>query len=137
MKSRKLFFIGIVLCLVVAAAAFYWYQKPRASLTNIKPAYTLSAKDLYTAFQQDERKANELYLEKVVQVTGTVDNVQVTDTTISLLLSGEAMGGINCSVRKTDGGNETVPAKGAAATVKGRCVGFLMDVNLVDAVIEK
>lgn len=138
MRKKKLFFSVAILCLIIiAATAFYWYQKPRTSLTNIKPAYTLSSKELYAAFQQDEKKANQQFLEKVIQVTGTVDNVQVTDSTISILLSGDAMGGVNCSVRKSTGNEETIPAKGAAATVKGRCIGFLMDVNLVDAVIEK
>lgn len=138
MKKKNLFFSVIILCLVIiAATAFYWYQKPRASLTNIKAAYTLSSKELYTAFQQDEKKANQQFLEKVIEVTGFVDDVSKTDSTISLLLTGDAMGGVNCSVRKSKGSEETMPQKGAAATVKGRCIGFLTDVNLVDAVIEK
>ena len=138
MKKRKLFFTVAVLCLlIIAVSAFYWYQKPRASLTNVKPAYSLNAKELYAAFQQDEKKANQQFLEKVIEVTGTVDNVQATDSTVSLLLSGDGMGGINCSMRKSANDPETIPTKGSAVKVKGRCVGFLMDVNLVDAVIEK
>ena len=137
MQKKKLFFAGIVLCLVVAAAtAFYLYEKPRTSLNNIKPTFTLGAKELYTAFQQDEQKANQQFLEKVIQVKGTVDNVLVTDSTISLLLSsGNEMGGINCSVKKTNGDQLAPPLKGAVIQVKGRCIGFLMDVNLVDALI--
>lgn len=138
MKKRGLFFSAILLCLaVIAAIAFYMYQKPRDNLNNIKPDYTLSAKDLYTAFQQDEKKAGQQFLDKVIQVTGTVDNVEGTDSTITLLLAGDEMGGINCSVRKIEGNKEMVPAKGAIIKVKGKCIGFLMDVNLVDAVIEE
>jgi hypothetical protein len=138
MKKKKLILFGVVLCiLVIAATGFYWYQKPRSSLTNIKPDYTLTAKELYEAFQQDEKKANQKFLEKVIQVTGTVDNVQSTDTTISLVMTGGEMGGVNCSVRRNNKTQETVPVKGANIKVKGRCIGFLMDVNLVDAIIEK
>lgn len=138
MQKKKLVFAGIILCLVViAATAFYWYQKPRSGLANIKPAYIVSAKDLYNAFQQDEKKANEQFLEKVIQVNGTVDNVQLTDSTISLLLSsGNEMCGVNCSLSKAMNAKQPVPAKGAVINIKGRCVGFLMDVNLVDALIE-
>lgn len=137
MQKKKIFFAGIVLCLLIlAVTAFYWYQKPRTSVADIKPDYTISANDLYKAFEQDENKANQQFIKKVVQVTGTVDNVQVTDSTISLLLSsGNEMGGINCSVTKSKNTEQTIPAKGATTHVKGRCVGFLMDVNLVDAVI--
>ncbi len=136
MEKKKLFFSAIILSLVIAATTFYWYQKPRTSLTNVNADYALSANQLYTAFQTDEKKANQQYVEKVLKVTGTVDNVQETDSTVNLLLSGDGMGGINCSVRKDSHNKETTPAKGATVSVKGRCIGFLMDVNLVDAIIE-
>jgi hypothetical protein len=137
MKKRKIIFFVLVLCLMVMAAImWYWYQKPRASIAGVQPAYSLTASDLFQAFQVDETKANQQFLEKVIRVTGTVGEVQVTDTTISILLASGDTGGINCSVRKGPGVEDLVPAKGAAVTVKGRCIGFLMDVNLVDAVIE-
>ncbi|GEO09663.1 OB-fold protein [Segetibacter aerophilus] len=138
MKKKSVFFSGMVLLVaIIAATAFYMYQKPRTSLADVKADYSVSAKDLYAAFQQDEKKASQQFVEKVVEVTGTVDNVQVSDSTISVLLVGDEMGGVNCSVRKNQDGAETTPAKGATVKVKGRCVGFLMDVNIVDAVIEK
>ena len=138
MKKKKLLLLGVLICvLVIAATAFYWYQKPRTSLTNVKADYSLAAKELYEAFQQDEKKANQQFLEKVIEVTGTVDNVQATDSTISLVLTAGEMGGINCSVRKTNSSEETIPTKGENIKVKGRCIGFLMDVNLTDAIIEK
>lgn len=138
MQKKKILFAGIILCLlIVAATAFYWYQKPRKSLTDIKPDYTISASDLYKAFQHDEKKANQQFLKKVIEVKGIVDNVQETDSTVSLLLSaGNEMGGVNCSITKSKNNASPMPAKGSAIKVKGRCVGFLMDVNLVDAVIE-
>src|SRR6476660_1838348 len=111
MKKKKLLLLGVLLCvLVIAATAFYWYQKPRTSLTNVKADYSLTEKELYDAFQQDEKKANQQYLEKVIEVIGTVDNVQATDSTISLVLAAGEMGGINCSVRKKNSNEETVPA---------------------------
>ena len=101
MKKKKLLLLGLLVCvLVIAATAFYWYQKPRTLLTNVKADYTLTAKELYAAFQQDEKKANQQFLEKIIEVTGTVDNVQATDSTTSLVLAAGEMGGINCSVRK-------------------------------------
>lgn len=136
MQKKKVFFSVIVLCLLITVILFYWYQKPRGSLAGSKPDYTLSAEELYTSFQQDESKANQQYLEKVIMVTGMVDMVQVTDSTVNLLLSEGEMGGINCSMINGKNKKQPIPAKGAIVQVKGRCVGFLMDVNLVDAVIE-
>ena len=137
MRKKTLFFAGVVLCLVLlAATGFYWYQKPRTSLAQVKPAYTLSADELYQAFEQNEQKANQQFVEKVIQVKGAVDNVQATDSTLNILLAASSeMGGINCRIAKGDK-LQTVPKKGTVIQVKGKCVGFLMDVNLVDGIIE-
>jgi len=138
MRKKTIFFAVIALCLFIAAIAYYLYQKPRSSLANVKPAYTLNATELYNAFTQNEQKANKQFLEKVIQVKGTVDNVEVTDSTISLLLSsGNPLGGINCTVAKNKNDKENIPPKGGVVEVKGKCIGFLMDVNLVDAIIEQ
>jgi hypothetical protein len=137
MKRSRLFFLLLVVCVVIVTAiAFYLYQKPRTSLTNIKADYTLSAKDLYTAFQQDEKKANQKFIEKVIEVSGNVENVEETDSTVNILLLGDSLGGVNCSVKKDADNKIATPVKGKDVKVKGRCVGFLMDVNLVDAIIE-
>jgi DNA/RNA endonuclease YhcR with UshA esterase domain len=138
MRKKTIFFAGTAVCLLILAAAFYWYQKPRAGLMNTKPDYSMEAKELYTAFQQNEQKANSRFIEKVILVKGTVDDVQAADSTINILLSGSnGMGGVNCSVSKDNNTLPALPLKGTVIQIKGRCVGFLMDVNLTDAVIEK
>lgn len=138
MQKNKIFFAFIVSGLIVLTGAIYWYQKPREDVTEIKPAYSVSAKELYDAFQQDEEKANKQFLEKIIQVKGIVNNVQETDSTINILLStGNDLGGINCTIFKKSGGVVKPPEKGAITKVKGKCIGFLMDVNLVDAIIEQ
>lgn len=136
MQKKTIFFVGIALCLMVAAAwGYYWYQKPRTSLKNVAPDYTITAGDLYNAFVQNERQANSQYNGKVIAVTGMVQTVQTTDSTTSILLaSDDDMGGINCSLAKP-AAPQTLPEKGQSIQIKGRCTGFLMDVNLVDAVI--
>ena len=138
MQKKTIFFAIAICCLtIIVISGVYWYQKPRESITEMKPAYTVSAKELYEAFQMDEGKANKQYLEKIILVSGTVNSVQATDTTINLLLSsGNEVGGINCIISKKPGNNVKLPEKGAITEVKGRCIGYLMDVNLIDAVIE-
>jgi hypothetical protein len=62
-------------------------------------------------------------------------DVQLMDSTVNIFLAvGNDMGGINCSFKNND-----VPSsvKGQEIKVKGRCTGFLIDVNLVDVVLIK
>jgi len=138
MQKKTIFFVGLALCLVGAASwGYYWYQKPRASLANVKADYTLTATDLYNAFAKNEQQANQQYNGKVIAVTGVVAAVQTTDSTESIVLASDNdMGGINCSLLKSAAKKTPLPVKGQTIQIKGRCTGFLMDVNLVDAVIQ-
>ena len=76
---------------------------------------------------------------KVLSVSGRLTEIQHSGKSEIWILSAGANasgGGINCQLfagTKVD--NE--PRPGDAVTIKGRCTGFLMDVNLADCVPEK
>jgi hypothetical protein len=115
---------------------FYWYQKPRTNLASVKASYHISAVDLYKAFAVNEQAANQRYLGKIIEVQGQIDDIKKTDTTFSILLSsGNDMGGINCSLSETS--QKKLPQKGQMVNIKGKCIGFIMDVNLSDAIINQ
>jgi hypothetical protein len=90
----------------------------------------INAADLLNAFETDEAKANELYLGKIVSVTGIVESVSEDSVGISVYLKeNEAFAGIICSFdRSAD--NVTSIDKGNTVEIKGICTGYLMDVVL-------
>lgn len=151
MRKKSFFIAGmIVLSLGLIGMGYGWYlfHKPHAGVTGVAAAARLSSVDLYNKFEQNETSADKLYVGQVLEVEGKVSDVEKTDSTLSLVLEGGAGGGVNCSVAGAPGGKTgtggngsdsqpPVPAKGAVVTVKGRCTGFLMDVNMVDCVIEQ
>lgn len=132
MQKKQLFFAGAVLCLVVAGWSYYQYQKPRADAAQEKAAYILTAEQLFAEYSTDETAAEQKYGGNVIEVTGTVADVQKAGQATNILLAArEATGGVNCSLQA----NESPVAIGRRVTIKGRCTGFLMDVSLVDAVL--
>ena len=134
---KKYFFIAGILLLCLAGWGFYLYHKPHTGVNGIKPVAVLTATQLYTSFQQDESKANQLFLDKVILVNGVVEEIAQTDSTLTIQLqSGSITGGINCSLSVKENSNKGMPVKGSSVAVKGKCTGFLMDVNLVDGVLE-
>ncbi len=133
MRKQIILLTGVVvLCSV--AWGFHLYFKTRPDIGSEKPSASLTANALYTQYQKDEIAANQLFLEKIIAVDGEVVDVAKTDSTLSIQLKGGETGGINCSIRNMP---KTIPSKGSVVTIKGRCSGFLMDVNLVDCVLEK
>ncbi|HYH14251.1 MAG TPA: hypothetical protein VD794_03465 [Flavisolibacter sp.] len=134
MQKKILFFVVAILCLGVGGWGYYLYQKPRAGVEDEKADYFITAASLYQAFAIDETAATKRFVDKVVRVQGTVQQIESMQGGINLILaSNTTEGGVNCAISKP----EKVPQIGTEVIVKGRCVGFLMDVSLVDAVLDQ
>lgn len=134
MRKRTFVFAGLFLCLAAGAIGYYLYNKPRAAAYEASTDQQISAEQLYMDYMNNETKADSNYVNKVLEVTGTVKEVQQTGSELSVLLSGGADkdGGVNCSVT---GAAKEVPEVGQAVRIKGVCTGLLMDVSISDATI--
>jgi hypothetical protein len=137
-KRRTILWTGILL-LFVGALGWGWhlYDKRHKSAAEDTADVTISADSLYHDYSTDEHAADGKYLGKVIAVTGRLTEVRHTGTSVIWILSTQpGGGGINCQIfagTKID----PEPHTGDPVTVKGRCTGFLMDVNLADCVPEK
>jgi hypothetical protein len=141
MRKKYFFIAGIIVLFLLAIGAGYgWYlfHKPHAGVSGITAVAHIKSAGLYDRFQKNEGTADSQYLGQVLEVEGPVSDVEKTDSTLSIILEcgAGAGGGINCSMAGGPAGKIPLPAKGAILTVKGRCTGFLMDVNMVDCVIQ-
>jgi len=135
--KKKILIAGII-GLVLAALGLYYYDRPHADTAGRTVDIAVNAIDLYNQYQKDEAASNKKFLDKIIEVKGTVVEVQQAGNTISIQLDGgSSAGGVNCSIADHNKNNKSqLPLKGDAITIKGRCAGMLMDVSLVDCVIE-
>ena len=137
LKKRTILWVGIPL-LALLAFAYAWrvYHKPHQSAADESVAVSIDADSLYHQYQSDEHAADAKYMGKVMEVTGKLSEVQHSGNAEIWILSTQAgSGGINCQL--FPGSKEETPKPGDVVTVKGRCTGFLMDVNLADCVKSK
>jgi DNA/RNA endonuclease YhcR with UshA esterase domain len=136
LKKRTFFWVGIPLLLVTLFAwAWHLCDRPHQSAADETVALFIAADSLYRQYQSDEHAADQKYMGKVIEVTGNISEIQHNGTSEIWILSAQpGGGGINCELfpgAKTD----FHPKTGDPVTVKGRCTGFLMDVNLADCVL--
>lgn len=138
MKKRKVILALLAIVIItIVAVGLYWYNKPRNSLADAEPAFTITAVELYASFKENEQEANEKFLGKIILVSGITENITDSDSSTSILLSaGDEIGGINCQLNQNDK-SKSLPAKGTNIKIKGKCIGFLLDVNLSDAVLKQ
>jgi hypothetical protein len=135
---RKIYFFGIGLLLICLAAwGLYTVYKPHRNVEGEDAAATLTATSLYNEFAKNESEANKKWTGKVLEVKGIISSVTESGNYISLNLAATADGGVNCSVLKKDLPADHTFNKGDSISVKGKCTGFLMDVNMVDCIITK
>ena len=128
---------GVVLLIICAAVGWYMYSKPHEGVANIEADIRITAANLYSDFQRNETTANKKYLNKVIEVTGNVSEVQnVNGSQIILLSSAGDMGGVSCQLTNDKNNTSITIKKSLTVTVKGKCSGYLIDVNLVDCVLK-
>lgn len=106
-------------------------------MAHEKTDVSIKASELFEEFQRNETTANNRFVDKIIEVKGTVLEIQHSGVRTSLQLdAGNGAGGVNCSLADSSP-NIQVPPKGSLVIIKGKCSGFLMDVNLVDCVVKE
>ena len=136
MRKKHFLIAGVIVLLLLAVGGgwgWYLYNKPHQGVDRVTASAKLDAANLFNAFQTNETTANGQYLGKVVEVRGKISGTSAGS--LQLSCGSSAMGGINCSLAP----GQTLPKTDTTAvvTIKGRCTGYLMDVNLVDCIIEQ
>lgn len=138
-KTVKIIIALVILGGVVGAIiAYKMYNKPHRDISQEEPDYTYSSDELYNDYVSDEEAANAKYLDKVIQVSGPVDMVEINqggDINITLNAEEAMMGGVSATVDSRFKEQAESIEDGDQITLKCRCTGMLMDVVLVDCSI--
>lgn len=136
---RKKIILSVVAIIILTVSwGIYNFRKPHTNVAALKAEKSLTAEELYTQFEQNENSANKIFVDKILEVKGNVIAIEHTDSTANIQLeSGEQMGNINCGFVLSKDESIKLPSKKDQIVIKGRCTGYLVDVNLVDCVIEK
>jgi hypothetical protein len=134
--SRNILILFLFAVLASVLVYLYTFRKSDVSVGSKKADVEIEAPALLEAFETDEDSANELYLGKIISVTGTVESVSEDSVGISVYLKEmDAIAGVICSFDKESNDISTVE-KGNKVIIKGICTGYLMDVVLNRCALE-
>lgn len=131
-KNRsKVLFIFLLVVIAGAIAVLFYLYKPNRTVTDEK-GIEITAAQLVKDYQANEAEANTKYLDKAIEVTGIVSQVdknQEGKVTV-MISSDDPMTGVFCTLK--DDSNITT---GSSVTIKGFCSGILSDVRIREAVV--
>ena len=126
--------ILLLIILVGGTIAYRMFTRPNRDVATEK-GIVITAAQLVTEFQENETAANVKYLNKPIEVSGTVSNVAQNQEGITtvLLSSNDAMTGVFCTLKESNPNIKT----GTQVVIKGICNGMLSDVRLGEAILVK
>jgi hypothetical protein len=124
--------LAVVLFIAVAGilAALIMYNKKHPDTSKTRPDFVITAAVLQKEFEDNEKDASARYINKILEVTGTISSVTPADSThfnISLK-TGSDLSSVICTFQSKEHQPDFVTGK--EITLRGECSGFLMDVLL-------
>jgi len=136
MKMKFLYIGAIIMAIAGIFLYFYVFYSPKPDIYSEKVDQKLTAKELFNKFENNENQANTVFLDKVVEVTGTLSEIQKTqDNEIILILRDEnEIFGVVCTMLEKDQNLDKIKT-GANLTIKGICKGYLTDVIINNCII--
>jgi hypothetical protein len=131
---KKILLIILILVAGGVGAGLYMWNKAPAKVED-SASSAISADDLAVAFTANEQQANGKFLNKVLDVSGTIAEVtknQDGKTVITLGVASDPLSGVQCTMRDNDVKAEV----GKPITIKGFCNGYTLVVLLSDCIIK-
>ena len=134
---NKIGILLITLLLLIAGGyvAYNMYNKPHRDIAAESTDFKITADELYSQYELNEQASNEKYLDKVIEVSGKIEDIEKTEggnTTLILTAAEAMMGGISATLHNSQAGVAAAMKSGDEVKLKCRCTGKLMDVVLVD-----
>jgi hypothetical protein len=138
MTIRKTVFMFLGAAAIMAGLYGYKeYNRKNKDLANVKADIGLKTRELISAFEKDEKLANEKFLDKVIAVEGNVKEVTRDEKGYFTVVLGEEdnMSSVRCSMDSVHQRDASAIAEGTNITMKGICTGFNADELLGSDVI--
>lgn len=131
--KRILIALLFIALIVGGILAYYEFNRGVQTLVDLNADYEMTADELYSAFETNEKEALKKYEGKVIQLSGKIVELNKSEKSNNLTLEAEGamMGGVNCTFRELDDDLKL----GDSIRLKGRCQGFLMNVVLNNCVL--
>ena len=136
---RYLLAIVLVTAVALSIYAYKEFNRKPADLNKSDAVEHITASDLSALYSNNEDSANKKYLGKVIEVTGSVIDIENQQDTLLTILLGDTLqtGLVSCLMDKNYMADAKNKVRGDIVKIKGICTGYLMDVELNRCVIVK
>ena len=120
---KKIIIAAILLIIAVGGfIAYTQFDKRTPDIVNDTPDVVITAAELIAAFDKDTASASKMYIDKVIEISGTVTSI---DTTGSVVLGEEGSpSSVTVSLDRRHIKDHEQLKVGNKAVLQGRCSGY-------------
>jgi hypothetical protein len=140
-KSVRYFLLAAFILIVAGISiGLHLYTKKHKDLSKVKAEYIMNAPDLLAAFESDEAAASAKFINKVIEVTGIVSDLEFNpvSSTLTITLTGDnGISGVICTINGITEEKYLSVEVNQKLTVRGECSGMLMDVLMNNCILVK
>ena len=139
-KTILMMIIGVLF--LGAGIVYYLYNKPHRNVESEEADILISSVQLFQNYSENEKKADSLYLNRVVRVNGLIRGIEQDQKgeRVLILEAEDDIFGVVCSIDETNVENRKKSQAlkaGDSVMLKGICTGFAEDVKLNKCVLQK
>ena len=131
---KKIVIVGLLLALIGVCTGIYLWNKPAKKVENSK-GIAISAADLSKEYGADEKAADAKYLNKAIEVSGTISEIDNNQDggVMVIMQTADPATGVQCTMREKG----ITVTKGQNIVIKGFCSGNgITGVSLTDCVVK-
>lgn len=129
--NKKIIAILIIVVLGLGGYFYYANASKEKDPTNSSHSVSITVDSLCSVFANNETKANEFYLDKVIDIKGKITDIEKTENRFSIFFKNndESMN-ISCEMDTTQNNLISNLKVGEEINIKGFCIGMLIDIEL-------
>lgn len=134
--KNKYFFLFAFLFISSLCVVFFYNKEATINLDGVTADIVVTAEKLTDSFIKDEKKANDTYKNKVIEINGIIKSISLKNNRCTLLLRGNNNGhSVMCDVSIDSEKIVATIVPNKKVTIKGICKGFLQDVIILNCVL--
>ena len=135
-KKHSYFFISILILVIILCSLDLIFSNKEIN-SETKPSISILSKELMNQYIKDEKKADSLYTDKVIEVTGTLKNISFLNKKITIILNSYVEDtNFICELNDSEKNKIVNLDRDNTITIKGMCKGFLKDIVLLNCYID-
>ena len=114
--KNKFFILATALVIMIGAYGFFQYNKPHKNISEVESELVIEANELISRFDESKDIASNSLLNKVVEISGTITDIEHSSQQTIIILNK----GVKCGLPA----NTLNIAKGELVKIKGVFSGF-------------